>query len=155
MVSKKSLTTKKTFFFFTFLYWEKQTWYWDFRLVGNGAEIQPLEKGRKSPGSFTFDLSSILWAVSSYFSRSSRSLALLYCCTKSSDTSSGFLKMNHDSRCTIINPLPHSSDFIWDFRKLPFPSYLEKYFIKIEKIRAKIHEFRKIKAIFGLGMTPI
>ena len=30
-----------------------------------------------------------------------------------------------------------------------------KYFIKIGKIRAKIHEIGKIKAIFGLGMTPI
>ena len=47
------------------------------------------------------------------------------------------------------------SDFIWDFRKLPFPSHLGKYFIKIGKIRAKIHEFGKIKAIFGLGMTLI
>ena len=47
------------------------------------------------------------------------------------------------------------SDFIWDFRKLPFPSHLGKYFIKIGKISAKIHEIGKIKAIFGLGMTPI
>ena len=30
-----------------------------------------------------------------------------------------------------------------------------KYFIKIGKISAKIHEIGKIKAIFGLGMTPI
>ena len=29
------------------------------------------------------------------------------------------------------------------------------YFIKIGKISAKIHEIGKIKAIFGLGMTPI
>ena len=29
------------------------------------------------------------------------------------------------------------------------------YFIKIGKIRAKIHEMGKIKDIFGLGMTPI
>ena len=48
-----------------------------------------------------------------------------------------------------------SSDFIWNFRKLPFPSHLGKYFIKIEKISAKIHEIGKIKANFGLGMTPI
>ena len=41
------------------------------------------------------------------------------------------------------------SDFIWDFGKLPFPTYLGKYFIKIGKIRAKIHEIGKIKAIFG------
>ena len=47
------------------------------------------------------------------------------------------------------------SDFIWDFGRLPFPTHLEKYFIKIGKIRAKIHEIGKIKAIFGLGMTPI
>ena len=30
-----------------------------------------------------------------------------------------------------------------------------KYFIKIGKISAKIHEIGNIKAIFGLGMTPI
>ena len=48
-----------------------------------------------------------------------------------------------------------SSDFIWDFGKLPFPTHLGKYFIEIGKIRAKIHESGKIKAIFGLGMTPI
>ena len=47
------------------------------------------------------------------------------------------------------------SDFIWDFGKLPFPPYLGKYFMKIGKISAKIHEIGKIKAIFGLGMTPI
>ena len=47
------------------------------------------------------------------------------------------------------------SDFIWDFRKLPFPSHLGKYFIKIGKISAEIHEIGKIKAIFGLEMTPI
>ena len=40
-------------------------------------------------------------------------------------------------------------------RKLPFPSHLGKYFIKIGKISAKMHEIVKIKAIFGLGMTPI
>ena len=48
-----------------------------------------------------------------------------------------------------------NSDFIWDFGKLPFPTHLGKYFIRIGKIRAKIHEIGKIKAIFGLGMTPI
>ena len=47
------------------------------------------------------------------------------------------------------------SDFIWDFGKLPFSSHLGKYIIKIGKISAKIHEIGKIKAIFGLGMTPI
>ena len=47
------------------------------------------------------------------------------------------------------------SDFIWDFKKLPFPSHFGKYVIKIGKISAKIHEIWKIKAIFGLGMTPI
>ena len=48
-----------------------------------------------------------------------------------------------------------ASDFIWDFGKLPFLTHLGKYFIRIGKIRAKIHEIGKIKAIFGLGMTPI
>ena len=43
------------------------------------------------------------------------------------------------------------SDFIWDFGKLPFPTHLGKYFIKIGKIRAKIHEIGKIKAIFWIG----
>ena len=47
------------------------------------------------------------------------------------------------------------SNFIWDFRKLPFPSNLGKYFIIIGKISAKIHEIGKIKAIFGLAVTPI
>ena len=48
-----------------------------------------------------------------------------------------------------------SRDCIWDFGKLPFPSYFGKYLMKIGKISAKIHEIGKIKAIFGLGMTPI
>ena len=39
--------------------------------------------------------------------------------------------------------------------KLPFPENLGKYFMKIGKISAKIHEIGKIKAIFGLGMTSI
>ena len=50
---------------------------------------------------------------------------------------------------------PYCSDFNWDFGKLPFPSHLEKYKIKIGKISTKIFEIWKIKAIFGLGMTPI
>ena len=33
--------------------------------------------------------------------------------------------------------------------------FWEDTFIKIGKIRAKIHEIGKIKAIFGLRMTPI
>ena len=49
----------------------------------------------------------------------------------------------------------HSSDFILDFGKLPFPSTLGKNFTKIGKISTKIHEIGKVKAIFGLGMTPI
>ena len=48
-----------------------------------------------------------------------------------------------------------SSDFIWDFGKLPFPEHLGIFIIKIGKISAKIHEIGKIKVIFGLGMTPI
>ena len=50
------------------------------------------------------------------------------------------------------------SDSVWNFGKLPFPSHLGKYIInniKIGKISTKIHEIGKIKAIFGLGMTPI
>ena len=48
-----------------------------------------------------------------------------------------------------------SSDFILDFWKLPFPSHLGIYIVKIGKISTKIHEIGKIKAIFGVGMTPI
>ena len=40
------------------------------------------------------------------------------------------------------------SDFIWDFGKLPFPSHLGKYIIKIGKISTKIDEIGKIKANF-------
>ena len=47
------------------------------------------------------------------------------------------------------------SDFIWNFGKLHLPSHLGKDFIKSGKISAKIHEIGKIKAIFGLKMTPI
>ena len=61
--------------------------------------------------------------------------------------------------CTVLQLFSLASfflsDFIWDFGKLPFPTHLGKYFIRIGKIRAKIHEIGKIKAIFGLGMTPI
>ena len=58
-------------------------------------------------------------------------------------------KLRNSKWCSV-----NTSDFIWDFGKLPFPAHLGKYFIKIGKIRAKIHEIGKIKAIFGLGMTP-
>ena len=47
--SKKS---KKEYFFFAFLNWVNQTWYWEKRwlfLIGNWAEIRPLEIGRKGP----------------------------------------------------------------------------------------------------------
>ena len=44
--------------------------------------------------------------------------------------------------------------FIWDFGKLPFLHIWEIYH-KNGKISTKIHEIEKIKAIFGLGMTPI
>ena len=47
------------------------------------------------------------------------------------------------------------SCFIWDSRKLPFPSHLGKYFITTGKISAIIHEIGKINISFGLGMTPI
>ena len=45
--------------------------------------------------------------------------------------------------------------FIWDFGKLPFTEHLGKYFIQNGKLSAKIYEIGKIKAMFGLGMTPI
>ena len=48
-----------------------------------------------------------------------------------------------------------SSDFNCDFGKLPFPSHLGKYVIKMGKISTKIHENGKMMTIFGLGMTPI
>ena len=51
------------------------------------------------------------------------------------------------STCTPPSLFLHS-DFIWDFEKLPFPTHLGKYYIKIGKKRAKIHEIGKIKAIF-------
>ena len=47
------------------------------------------------------------------------------------------------------------SVIIWDFGNLPFPLHFGKYIIKIGKISTKIHKIGKIKAIFGLGMTPI
>ena len=60
------------------------------------------------------------------------------------------LQCKVNNKC-IVNP----SGFIWDFRKLPFPSNLGLYITKMGKISTKIHEIGKIKAIFGLGMTPI
>ena len=60
-----------------------------------------------------------------------------------------------DNAFDLHFPLSYSTDFIWDFRKLPIPSHLGKYIIQIGKISTKIHEIGKIKAIFGLGMTPI
>ena len=66
--------------------------------------------------------------------------------------------MQDDARLRMMDILKDhniASDFIWDFGKLPFPEHLGKYFIKIGKISAKIHEIGKIKAIFGLRMTPI
>ena len=54
MVLKKSKKIKEKIFFFILLNWEKQT---DMVLgkkwlvsIGNGAEIRPLEEGRKCPG---------------------------------------------------------------------------------------------------------
>ena len=48
-----------------------------------------------------------------------------------------------DCRYDIVIRLVPDSDFIWDFGKLPFPTHLGKYIIKIGKIRAKIHEINK------------
>ena len=58
-------------------------------------------------------------------------------------------------KCVKKTKTHNCSDFIWDFRKLPFTSHLGIFFIKIGKISAKIHEIGKIKVNFGLGMTPI
>ena len=44
-------------------------------------------------------------------------------------------------------PTITSSEFIWDFGRLHFPSQLGKYIIKNGKISTKIYETRK-KAIF-------
>ena len=44
----------------------------------------------------------------------------------------------------FMDPAHVNSDFIRDFRKLPFPSHLGKYIIKIGKISTKIHEIGKI-----------
>ena len=55
----------------------------------------------------------------------------------------------------FVNSVYNVSDFIWDFGKLPFPSHLGKYIIKIGKISTKVHKIGKIKVIFGLGMTAI
>ena len=41
-------------------------------------------------------------------------------------------------RPTLALPNYFSSDFIWDFGKLPFPSHLGKYVIKIGKVSTKI-----------------
>ena len=68
------------------------------------------------------------------------------------------LKFSYVVYILLINvkvPTYVGSDFIWDFGKLPFPTHLGKYFIKVEKISAKIHKIGKIKAIFGLGITHI
>ena len=44
------VSKKKSIFFFTFLNWEKQTWYWRKKVaIWNAAKIQHLETGRKFP----------------------------------------------------------------------------------------------------------
>ena len=52
-----------------------------------------------------------------------------------------------NKQCLLDTPVI----FGGDFGKLPFPTHLGKYFIKIGKISAKIHEIGKIKAIFLIG----
>ena len=44
---------------------------------------------------------------------------------------------------------------IFGSNNIPFLSHLGKYILKIGKLSTKIHEIGIIKAIFGLGMTPI
>ena len=54
VVGWKGKKNKKKSFFFSFLYLGK--WYWEKRWlfsIGNGAEIRPLEMGRKSPETFS------------------------------------------------------------------------------------------------------
>ena len=40
----------------------------------------------------------------------------------------------------LTDRLNMTSDFIWDFGKLPFPEHFGNFIIKIWKISAKIHE---------------
>ena len=45
------------------------------------------------------------------------------------------------------------SDFIWDFGKLPFPTHLGKYFIRIGKVRAKAKKKNMCVSGFFLKFT--
>ena len=66
---KKKCKKKKIFFFFTFLNEENQTWYWGKRWlfsIGNGAEMRPLEMGRKSPENLPFSLFPVYFAGNSF-----------------------------------------------------------------------------------------
>ena len=55
----------------------------------------------------------------------------------------------------MMKSLYNVNDFIWNFWKLPFPSHLGKYIIKIGIICTKIHEIGKInwvnKGHFWIG----
>ena len=56
---------------------------------------------------------------------------------------------------SIFVPLKDPTVILFGFWEHPFHSHLGIYIVKIEKTRTKIHEIGKIKAILGLGMTPI
>ena len=50
--------------------------------------------------------------------------------------------------------LINSSDFIGDFGKLPFPSYLGKYFMKIGKISAIYMKLGKLRPFLDWERLP-
>ena len=65
-----------------------------------------------------------------------------------------FIKQKKNSNEALSGSV-YAVILFWILGKLPFPSHLVTYFIKIGKVSAKIPEIGKIKAMFGLGMTPI
>ena len=69
-----------------------------------------------------------------------------------------FIVSNQKEESISIERVKHACAAIWepeplDFRKLSFPSHLGKYYIKIGKISAKIHDtlYLKNKGHFGIG----
>ena len=55
------------------------------------------------------------------------------------------------NKCKLFSKSWIHSNFIWDFRKLPFPSHLGKYYINIGKISAKTHNIWENKGHFQIG----